>query len=120
MGLELGMENRGDLLQNTVVTIPHGGLRTIAVPEEKVKEKLKSPSHTVGSEQIFTLTDYEIYMRLPSHTVGSEPLPPEGIRGRGVWCVAIPHGGLRTQVLDEITGMFDLVAIPHGGLRTCS
>ena len=61
------------LMRARVVTIPHGGLGTLnhLAP---VREKHRSPSHTVGSEQGEVAEWLSAKRVSPSHTVGSEQL----------------------------------------------
>ena len=102
-----------------VVSIPHGGLGTSLCPQYQRGEK-RSPSHTVGSEQVFVMKELqaqqtvsiphgglgtgknleggESHVESPSHTVGSERNIHTKIASRKKDIVAIPHGGLRTFI----------------------
>ena len=79
---------------------------------------LISPSHTVGSKQFFRVDVILPVEKSPSHTVGSKLICPHFVL-LGRCKIAIPHGGLKTELhQDCATKTSVCIAIPHGGLKT--
>jgi hypothetical protein len=119
--------NRQETQQETqkggIVTIPHGGLGTLAkficfTPYRGAKA---SPSHTVGSELLrvglFVLLPRGAKITIPHGGLGTEF--SENLEESGCEVVTIPHGGLGTfsTILFRLIGCLS-VTIPHGGLGT--
>jgi len=96
VGLELGIH--GKTLRETSISRHPTQWAWNWIALQELKALTKSPSHTVGLEQVYRRT-----------------------RALAGDFVIIPHGGLGTRSLTKwvFSLMSITVTIPHGGLRTC-
>ena len=126
MGLEHCLKKPEKVLIPHFVTIPHGGLGTVAggrLLYRVVAVDVTIPHSGLGTYiYIEDIKDFAKYMESPSHPVGLE-LSLGGGSSSG-WIssrVTIPHGGLGTleRLRDYVRKVKKSVAIPHSGLGTC-